>query len=98
MYVCTRGNGRIVFDICAGTETTIPGTDGLAVRDFAPGPGNGSCITTSRTTAFTIRTGDGILLNSKIFDLYSYGTTLFMAEDSGAPWPAIWTARASWWI
>lgn len=82
LYVCTRGNGGIVFDIAAGTETTIPGTDGLAVQDFAAGPEKGSYYYQSNDGIYD-QDGNEILLNSKIFDLYSYGTTLYMGEDSG---------------
>ena len=42
LYICTRENGGIIYDIAAGTETTIPETEGLAVQDFAPGPEKGS--------------------------------------------------------
>ena len=82
LYVCTRGNGGIVFDIAAGTETTIPGTDGLAVQDFAPGPEKGSYYYQSNDGIYD-QDGNEILLNSKIFDLYSYGSTLYLGEDSG---------------
>ena len=82
LYVCTRGNGGIVFDIAAGTETTIPGTDGLAVQDFARGPEKGSYYYQSNDGIYD-QDGNEILLNSKIFDLYSYGTTLYLGEDSG---------------
>ena len=82
LYVCTRGNGGIVFDIAAGTETTIPGTDGLAVQDFAAGPEKGSYYYQSNDGIYD-QDGNEILLNSKIFDLYSYGSTLYLGEDSG---------------
>jgi len=82
LYVCTRGNGGIVFDIAAGTEITIPGTDGLAVQDFAPGPEKGSYYYQSNDGVYD-QDGNEILLNPKIYDIYSYGTTLYMGEDSG---------------
>lgn len=56
LYVCTRGNGGIVFDIAAGTETTIPGQMVWPFR-ISPRGRKRAAITTSRTTAFTIRTG-----------------------------------------
>ena len=82
LYICTRENGGIIYDIAAGTETTIPETEGLAVQDFAPGPEKGSYYYQSNEGIYD-QDGNEILLNSKIFDLYSYGTTLYMGEDSG---------------
>ncbi len=82
LYVCTRGNGGIVFDIDAGTETTIPWTKGQAVQDFAPGMEKGSFYCQLNEGVYD-QDGNEILLNSKIFDLYSYGATLYMGEDSG---------------
>lgn len=82
LYVCTRGNGGIICDIAAGTETTIPGTEGLAVQDFAPGPEKGSFYYQSNDGIYD-QDGNTILLNSKIFDLYSYGNILYLGEDSG---------------
>ena len=82
LYVCTRGNGGIICDIAAGTETTIPGTEGLAVQDFAPGPEKGSFYYQSNEGIYD-QDGNTILLNSKIFDLYSYGNILYLGEDSG---------------
>jgi putative nucleotidyltransferase with HDIG domain len=82
LYVCTRGNGGIICDIAAGTEATIPGTEGLAIQDFAPGPEKGSYYYQSNEGIYD-QDGNEILLNSKIMDLYSYGTTLYMGEDSG---------------
>ena len=72
LYVCTRGNGGIICDIATGTETTIPGTEGLAVQDFAPGPEKGSYYYQSNGGIYD-QDANEILLNSKIFDLYSYG-------------------------
>ena len=82
LYVCTRGNGGIIYDIAAGTETTIPGTEGLAVQDFAPGAEKGSYYYQSNGGIYD-QDGNEILLNSKIFDLYSYDTILYLGEDSG---------------
>jgi len=82
LFICTRGNGGIIYDIAAGTETTIPWTEGLAVQDFAPGQGKGSYFYQSNDGVYDQK-GNEILENSKLLDLYSYGTTLYMGEDSG---------------
>ena len=82
LFVCTRENGGIIYDIAAGTETIIPGTEGLAVQDFAPGLEKGSYYYQTNEGVYD-QDGNEILLNSKIFDLYSYGTILYLGEDSG---------------
>ena len=83
LYVCTRGNGGIICDIAGGTQTTIPGTEGLSVQDFAPGREKGSYYYQTNDGVYD-QDGNEILANSKIMDLYSYGSTLYFGEDSGA--------------
>ena len=82
LCICTRENGGIIFDITAGTETTIPGTAGQTVHDFAPGPEKGSYYYQTNEGIYD-QDGNEILLNSRIMDLYSYGTILYLGEDSG---------------
>ena len=83
LYVCTRGNGGIICDIAGGTQTTIPGTEGLPVQDFAPGREKGSYYYQTNDRVYD-QDGNEILANSKIMDLYSYGSTLYIGEDSGS--------------
>jgi energy-coupling factor transport system substrate-specific component len=82
LYISTQDNGGVIFDIVSGVKTTISGTEGMAVRDIA--------LDVDRDTYF-YQMDDGvyekggieILLNPKILEIYSFGTTLFMAEENG---------------
>ena len=82
LYICTRENGGIVYDIAAGTESIIPGTEGKAIRDFAPGYGKGRYYYQADEGVFD-QDGNEILQNSRLLELYSYGAILYMVEDSG---------------
>jgi len=82
LYICTRENGGIVYDLAAGTESTIPGTEGKAVRDFAPGYEKGRYYYQGDEGVYD-QDGNEILQNSKLMELYTYGTTLYIAEDTG---------------
>ena len=82
LYICTRENGGIVYDLAAGTESVIPGTQGKAIRDFAPGDATGRYYYQTDEGVYD-QDGKEILQNSRLLELYSYGTTLYLAEDSG---------------
>ena len=82
LYICTRENGGIVYDLAAGTENIIPGTEGKAIRDFAPGYEKGRYYYQT-DEGICDQDGNEILQNSKIMELYAYGATLYIAEDTG---------------
>ena len=82
LYICTQDHGGIICDLTSGTQTTIPGTDGELVRDLAIDAATGDYYYQTLTGVYD-RDGHAILTNSRILETYSYGTTLFMAEDSG---------------
>lgn len=82
LYICTRENGGIVYDLAAGTESVISGTQGKAIRDFAPGDATGRYYYQTDEGVYD-QDGKEILQNSRLLELYSYGTTLYLAEDSG---------------
>ena len=82
LYICTRENGGIVYDLAAGTESTIPGTEGKAIRDFAPGYEKGRYYYQADEGVYD-QDGNEILQNSKLMELYAYGDTLYIAEDTG---------------
>ena len=82
LYICTRENGGIVYDLAAGTESTIPGTEGKAIRDFAPGYEKGRYYYQADEGVYD-QGGNEILQNSKLMELYAYGTTLYIVEDTG---------------
>jgi len=82
LYICTRENGGIVYDLAAGTESTIPGTEGKAIRDFAAGHGKGRYYYQADEGVYD-QDGNEILQNSRLMELYAYGSTLYIVEDTG---------------
>ena len=68
LYICTRENGGIVYDLAAGTESTIPGTEGKAIRDFAPGYEKGRYYYQADEGVFD-QDGNEILQNSRLMEL-----------------------------
>ena len=82
LYICTREEGGIVYDLAAGTQSTIPGTEGKAIYDFAPGNGKGKYYYQTEE-GICDQAGNEILQNSKIMELYSHSTILYIVEDTG---------------
>ena len=82
LYICTRENGGIVYDIAAGTDSTIPGTEGKAIHDFTPGYEKDRYYYQTDEGVYD-QDGNEILQNSRIMELYSYGATLYIVEDTG---------------
>ncbi len=82
LYICTRENGGIVFNLETGTKSTIPGTEGKAIRDFAAGYEKGKYYYQTNEGVYD-QDGKEILQNSKIMELYAYDTILYIGEDSG---------------
>jgi energy-coupling factor transport system substrate-specific component len=82
LYLSTQDRGGIIYDITAGTKSTIPGTDGEIVRDVALYT-DGDTYYYQAEEGIYDKNGKEILDNPRILEIYSYGTTLFMAEDSG---------------
>lgn len=82
LYISTQDHGGIIYDLAAGTSTTIAGTEGKHIRDIAIDPNSGNFFYQSDEGVFD-QDGNEILENPRILELYSYDTTLFMAEDSG---------------
>ncbi len=82
LFICTRDQGGIIHDLATGTETTIPGTEGIAVYDFASGAKKGSYYYEPADGVYD-QDGNVILLAPNILDLYSYGDILYIGEDSG---------------
>lgn len=81
LYLCTQ-NGGIVYDIESGTQTVLPGTEAQPVRDIALDSESGSYFYQTEKGIYD-RNGKTILTNSRVLEIYSHGSTLFMAEDSG---------------
>ena len=82
LYICTMDNGGIIYNIADRTKTAIKGTEGKEVRDIALGASDGRYYYQTDEGVYD-KEGNEILLNSRILEVYSYGTDLFMAEDSG---------------
>ena len=82
LYISTQDNGGIIYDIAKGTKTTIPGSEGKYVRDIALDLERDNCYYQVPEGVYD-KNGNEVFLNSRLLESYSYGTTLFMAEDSG---------------
>ena len=82
LYICTRESGGIVYDIAAGTESTIPGTEGKTIRDFATGNEKGRYYYQADEGVYD-QDGNEILQNSKLMELYAYGAVLYIVDDTG---------------
>jgi len=82
LYISTQDKGGIIFDIESGVKTVIPGTEGESVRDIALGFGHRDYYYRVDEGVFD-KNGKEILANSRLLEIYSYGSTLFMAEDNG---------------
>ncbi len=82
LYISTQDNGGIIYDIAGGTKTTIAGTEGKYVRDIALDIAGGNYYY-QIDKGVCDKSGREILLNSRLLEIYSYGTTLYMVEDSG---------------
>ena len=82
LYICTQDRGGIIYDIVRGERTSIPGTDGGLVHDISIGVGSGDYYYQTQAGVFD-RDGNAILMNPRILETYSSGTTLYMAEDTG---------------
>lgn len=82
LYISTQDNGGIIYNIANGTKTTIQGSDGKYVRDIALDLERDNCYYQVAEGVYD-KNGNEVFLNSRLLEIYSYGTTLFMAEDSG---------------
>ena len=82
LYISTQDKGGIIYDIAGGTQTIIPGTEGKSVRDIALGSRSGDYYW-QVDEGVRDKNGNEILTNSRLLEIYSHGTTLYMAEDSG---------------
>ena len=82
LYISTQNNGAIIYDIAKGTKTAIPGSDGKYVRDIALDLERDNCYYQVAEGVYD-KNGNEVFMNSRLLEIYSYDTTLFMAEDSG---------------
>ncbi|MBQ7247947.1 MAG: HD domain-containing protein [Lachnospiraceae bacterium] len=82
LYVSTLDKGGLIYDLAAGSASNISGTENGIVRDIAINLESGDYFYQIDEGIFD-KDGKQILENSRIIEIYSYGSTLFMAEDTG---------------
>ncbi len=82
LYISTQSDGGVIYDIAGGTMTTIAGTEGKYIRDIAIDPESGDYYYLA-DEGVCDRSGNIILPNSRVLEVYAYGSVLYMAEDSG---------------
>ena len=82
LYISTQARGGIIYDTESGESSVIPGTEGQAVIDIALGTERGDYYYQVEGGVFDSN-GTIILKETRILEMYSYGSTLYMAEDSG---------------
>lgn len=81
LYISTQSGG-IIFDIAAGTEAFIPGTEDHYVRDIACDLESGTCYYLW-DEGISDQDGRYILPSPRVLELYAVGNILYMAEESG---------------
>ncbi|MBO7662135.1 MAG: HD domain-containing protein [Clostridia bacterium] len=82
LYISTKDNGGIIYNIGEGSQSVIPGTEGKTIRNIALGPDRGDYYYQADEGIFD-QNGNAVLLNSRILEVYAYDSMLYMAEDSG---------------
>ena len=82
LYISTKDSGGIIYDIAGGTKSFIPGTEGKTVRDIALDIGRDNYFYQVDEGVYD-KSGNEILLNSRLLEIYSHDSILYMAEDSG---------------
>ncbi len=82
LYISTQDKGGIIYDIAGGTRSSIPGTEERNILDIALGFVSGTYYYQAEEGIYD-NNGSEILLNSRILEIYSHDTTLYMAEDTG---------------
>ena len=82
LFISTQDKGGIIYDLADGSSMTIPGTEGKAIIDIALGAGAGDYYYQTYEGVYD-KNGSAILANPRLLEVYSHGTTLYMAEDSG---------------
>lgn len=82
LYIATQGNGGIIYDVAAGTKTVMPGTEGTILRDIALGAADKAYFYHTDEGVYD-NTGKEIVMNPRILEIYSSGSILYMADDSG---------------
>lgn len=82
LYISTHDKGGIIYDLQSGEKSVIPGTEGKSVRDIALGITHDDYYYQTDEGIFD-KNGNVILAQPRLLEIYSYGSTLYMAEDSG---------------
>lgn len=82
LYISSEETGGIIYNISARSQTTIPETDGKSVLDIALDPDHDNYFYQMDTGVYD-KDGNVILPYPRVLDIYSYGDTLYIGEDSG---------------
>ena len=82
LYIATQDRGGFLYDLESGALSSIAGTEGRYILDIALGVGRGDYYYQADEGVFD-KNGSVILENPRILEIYSHGSTLYMAEDSG---------------
>lgn len=82
LYICTQDKGGIVYNLESDLFAPIPGTSGKSIRDIALGAKSGDYYYQTDEGVFD-KNGNVILAQPRLLEIYSYGSTLYMAEDNG---------------
>ncbi len=82
LYISAEDSGGVVYNVADKTSRVIPGTEGKTVRDIAVDPERGTYYYQLEAGVYD-ENGKEIFLYPKVLDIYSYGDTLFIGEDTG---------------
>ena len=82
LYIATQDRGGFLYDLESGALSSIAGTEDRYILDIALGVRRGDYYYQADEGVFD-KNGSVILENPRILEIYSYGATLYMAEDSG---------------
>lgn len=82
LFISTEETGGIIYDIASKTSSVIPGTEGKTVRDIALDLKRGGYYYQLDDGIYD-RNGKAIFIYASVMDTYSYGDTLYIAEETG---------------
>ena len=82
LYISTEETGAICYDIATNSTYTLPGTEGKSVFDIALDVKRDNYFVRLEDGVYD-KNGNCILEYPKLFDIYAYGDTLYLGEDTG---------------
>lgn len=82
LYISSEETGAIIYNVSAQSQTTVLETEGKSVQDIALDPDHDNFFYQLDDGVYD-KDGNVILPYPKVLDIYSYGNTLYIGEDSG---------------